>query len=253
MALYAAYSVASQGSLESVQEPRSFNTSHHCFTSSTQVAAVPRHLGQTMFPPSQNTLQGCAAHCGQQTSQGLWDQMWLAKHINVLELQAVCLALQQFLPLLYKDAQCSSKRKIPLFKWPSHAGWYTLPITVSDISGESSLVRTTANLNHGPIHQRRAQHPRGPSLLVGPVIERRMASESVSLRRTMFSLGNSPDQHVLNQLDSQASKVFISNERATVMEDRCVVTSLEQHVPVSTNNALEPHINAQALKRYRWS
>ena len=49
---------------------------------------------------SDASLQGWGAHCGQQTAFGLWDQMWLGKHINVLELQAVRLALQRFLPLL---------------------------------------------------------------------------------------------------------------------------------------------------------
>ena len=34
------------------------DTNHHRFTSSTQVVAVQRQLGQAMFPPSQNTPGG---------------------------------------------------------------------------------------------------------------------------------------------------------------------------------------------------
>lgn len=40
------------------------------------------------------------AHCGHQTAQGIWDDVWIGKHINLLALQDMHLALQQFLPLI---------------------------------------------------------------------------------------------------------------------------------------------------------
>ena len=49
---------------------------------------------------SDASLQGWGAHCNHSTAQGLWSHQWLGKHINVLELQAVYLGLQHFLPLL---------------------------------------------------------------------------------------------------------------------------------------------------------
>ena len=43
---------------------------------------------------------GCGGHLGDQTASGTWQLQWKSRHINWLELQAVLLTLQHFLPQL---------------------------------------------------------------------------------------------------------------------------------------------------------
>ena len=46
------------------------------------------------------SFYGWGGHLGDQTASGIWQPQWKSKHINWLELQAVWLTLQQFLPQL---------------------------------------------------------------------------------------------------------------------------------------------------------
>jgi hypothetical protein len=48
------------------------------------------------------SLRGWGAHCGEQAVQGLWSPDLVGLHINLLELRAVALALEAFLPCLPK-------------------------------------------------------------------------------------------------------------------------------------------------------